>query len=81
MVKRTESHFFYQTAKDGLVILVKIIHLDNVNPLKIVYRELYELGNDTWCTHVRPLLDTVTLVDVWGTQTRVSKYGTYEIQK
>ena len=48
-----------------------LVDIDNVNPLKIVYRALYELdnnGHETWCTHVPSLLDSIALSDVWDTQ-------------
>ena len=63
--------FLTRQPKLALRYWLKVIKLDNINPLKIVYRELYELdnnGHETWCTHVRSFLHSIALKDVWDTQ-------------
>ena len=72
------SHFWSDSS--GLAILVKIVQLENVNPLKIVYRELYGLsnaGHETWCTHVCSLLESNGIRDVWILKTDI--FTTYFI--
>ena len=50
---------------------LKLTTVPTPNPLRLVYDELYRLsmaGHTTWCSHVRELLKSIGLSDIWEDQ-------------